>query len=149
MIKGEFKLIEQDQVLCNSMPIILKFIAELPEFKCQSVQLNEWITANFLEYETSTREERVWEAHKEHFDLHYLMAGQEWIDLDASNSLEKGEYHKEDDYYLLYGSHTESCELSAGQFMLLDLEEAHRTGINEHKTVVKKIVFKIRKTADE
>jgi len=142
MLKGNH--IEQiNDELLKAIPIISSFIKGLTEFKVQSVVITENISANFLSYQTGDECDRVWEAHKLHYDAHYMFEGKESIDFSSKLS-EMGDYHLEEDYYLLQGLSEYSEQLLTGQWLFIDTEEAHRTGIGNGNQV-KKIVFKIRK----
>ncbi len=149
MEKGTKVTFEKNSVIHEEWPIISAFLETVTEFKPQQVIINEKIRANFIDYTKAPREDRLWEAHKKEYDLHYIISGNELIDLSTSSTMEKDEYHEEEDFYLLHGTQTETIKLEKGDFMLLILEEAHRTGILEETddvTSVQKIVFKIRKS---
>lgn len=142
MLKGN-RIEQINDELLEAIPVITSFIKELTEFKEQSVIITEDITANFLSYQTGNEHDRVWEAHKLHYDLHYMFEGKESIAFSSKQS-EMGDYYLEEDYYLLQGLSEYSEKLLTGQWLFIDIEEAHRTGIGNGEQV-KKIVFKIRK----
>lgn len=144
MIKTDLESLQNSEEIFILLPIIRKFVNSLSSFEVKQVKINEHITANFLEYETSIRENRIWEAHKKDFDLHYMYFGEEIIDLANSNHMKQEKYNEEDDYYLLHGVEEESIHLKTGELLLLNPNEAHRTGIGEKENKVQKIVFKIR-----
>jgi uncharacterized protein, YhcH/YjgK/YiaL family len=124
---------------------IIKFIQKLPDFEEGSQVVAEGIKANFLSYDTAPATEREWEAHRKHIDLHYVLKGNEQIDLAKSTQLSPQPYHEEDDFYLLHGKKEMSVLLSAGQFLLLEPDEAHKTGIFiSQSESIQKIVFKIK-----
>ncbi|WP_369596889.1 YhcH/YjgK/YiaL family protein [Enterococcus sp. 5B3_DIV0040] len=73
------------------------------------------------------------------------MKGNEQIDLATSTKLSPQPYHEADDFYLLHGEKEMSVLLSAGQFLLLEPDKAHKTGISIDKSErIQKIVFKIK-----
>lgn len=144
MLKTSLKSLDQSEKIYSLLPTIRDFIDSLSSFEVKQVRINENICANFLEYDTATRDERVWEAHKVDFDLHYMYDGEEMIDLADPNHMKKEDYHEEDDYYLLHGVEEEIVILKAGELLLLTPNEPHRTGIRITKKKVRKIVFKIR-----
>lgn len=133
------------------MQVVNDFITSWKQapFDFKEKQLSEQVLVRLLNYETARFEERSWEAHKREIDLHVLLEGQEKIYLAGDESLVAGDYHQEDDYYLLEGN-SQRFELltatpaSAGNdLMLLWLDEAHKTGVSDTAGSVKKFVFKI------
>lgn len=144
MIKTDIETLEVSQEILGVLPEIKRYIDTLQFFEVGQVRLNEYIVANFLEYETSQRESRVWEAHKKDYDIHYMYCGEEAIDVANSKTMEKEAYCEEDDYYLLHGMQEETLELRTGDILIFGHDEAHRTGIGENNRKVQKIVFKIR-----
>lgn len=146
MFYGNWDDLEKWQRINPELTIITEYLVNLKDFTKQQVIINSEIKANFLDYNTKQREEVFWEAHKKDIDLHYMVNGNEYIDLAHRNHLNSEEYHEEDDYYFLQGTQEKSICLSTGQFLLLFPDEPHKTGIclDTPKTV-QKIVFKIRK----
>ncbi|KAF1297844.1 hypothetical protein BAU15_08035 [Enterococcus sp. JM4C] len=158
MIYADFDFLEKVGSIQKELILIETYIKSLDEqkfavqsieldeqkFAVQSIELNEKIKANFIEYPTSDETQRVWEAHKVAADIHYIVAGEEMIDI--GNDLQAEDYHEEEDYYLLHGKKNRSIRMSKGQFLILFPDEAHKTGvqIDGVSTKIKKIVFKIR-----
>lgn len=112
-----------------------------------SIQVADNIKANLIEYQTKTREEGFWEAHKKMIDVHYILQGSELADLDFTDSLEKGEYQPEREMYELFGEPSDTIRLdTTNNFLLLLPDEAHRTGVKVGESeTLRKIVFKIEK----
>ncbi|MBO6423009.1 YhcH/YjgK/YiaL family protein [Enterococcus gallinarum] len=134
-----------DSELQKKLIEIAKFIQKLSDFEVGSRVVNDKIKANFLSYDTVPDVEREWEAHRKHIDLHYIIKGNEQIDLAASTNLSPQPYHEVDDFYLLRGKKEMSVLLSVGQFLLLEPDKAHKTGISIDKSErIQKIVFKIK-----
>ncbi|MDT2757632.1 YhcH/YjgK/YiaL family protein [Enterococcus asini] len=113
-------------------------------------RLSEQVLVRLLNYETASFEERSWEAHKREIDLHVILEGEERIYLAGEEALVAGEYHREDDYYLLEGNSerfellaADSKDKSSHDMMVLWLDEAHKTGVSHTSGAVKKFVFKI------
>ncbi|MFW7394150.1 hypothetical protein ACODH7_10560, partial [Vagococcus fluvialis] len=67
MLKTSLKSLDQSEKIYSLLPTIRGFIDSLSSFEVKQVKINENIRANFLEYDTATRDERVWEAHKVDF----------------------------------------------------------------------------------
>lgn len=110
-----------------------------------SIQVADNIKANLIEYQTKTRAEGFWEAHKKMVDVHYILSGAENVDLNFDDSLEKGDYQPEREMYELFGENKETFTLDkTNNFLLLFPDEAHRPGcIVDVPKTVQKIVFKI------
>lgn len=144
----ELKQFSQLEVIQTELAVIKQFIEEhqAESFTKKQVVINENIKANFLEYQTKEAAEQIWEAHKKDIDIHYMVKGEEIIAL--GDHLEAGEYHEEEDYYLLQEAPSQEIRLQKGQLLVLFTEEAHKTGgqIHEKASLIQKIVFKVRKS---
>ena len=44
---------------------------------------------NIVEYETTDKEDRFWEAHRNYLDLHFMLSGVEQIDLNFIENMEQ------------------------------------------------------------
>lgn len=110
-----------------------------------SIQVADNIKANLIEYQTKTRAEGFWEAHKKMVDVHYILSGAENVDLNFNDTLKKGDYQPDREMYELFGEDAEVFKLDEkNNFLLLFPDEAHRPGcIVDVPKTVKKIVFKI------
>ena len=58
---------------------------------------------NIVEYETTTPEERFWEAHKYYLDLHFMLRGPEQIDGNFIQNMEQKDFVEKDDFLPLEG----------------------------------------------
>lgn len=144
---------------------VMKLNAIQPQLKTISDFINNWqqepwqfkeerlsdkVIVRLLSYKTDTFTNRSWEAHNHEIDLHFLLEGNERIYLADSSPLSAGEYHEEEDYYLLEGTSaryiTLNSEPGKENFLLLWTQEAHKTGVQDMPIAnpVKKMVFKIR-----
>lgn len=100
---------------------------------------------NIAEYETTTADNRFWEAHKDYIDLQILISGHERIDLNFIHNMDTHDYKKEDDFLAMDGEAKVSVELKAGDFLICYPNDGHMTGLSaDGPSQVKKAIFKIK-----
>lgn len=103
------------------------------------------IFVNIVEYETKTRKERFWEAHRQYIDLHLMLSGTEIIDLNFIGNMNLKDYIEKDDFLQMDGTSNSSIILNDGDFLICYPEDAHMTAIKENNSsVIKKAIFKIK-----
>lgn len=98
-----------------------------------------------LEYETKNVEECSWEAHRKYLDVHYILEGEEIVEVThVEHTKTKEAYNDEHDYQLFNGESKIEINCKPGDVLILEPEDIHKTGIiNMQKSNVLKIVFKI------
>ena len=100
---------------------------------------------NIVEYETTTPENRFWEAHRQYLDLHFMLRGPEQIDVNFIDNMEQKEFVEKDDFLHLEGEPNSHVVLNAGDFLLCYPADAHRTAVQVGApATIKKAIFKIR-----
>ncbi len=100
---------------------------------------------NIVEYETTTPENRFWEAHRQYLDLHFMLRGPEQIDVNFIDNMEQKEFVEKDDFLPLEGEPNSHVVLNEGDFLLCYPADAHRTAVQVGEpAVIKKAIFKIR-----
>ena len=100
---------------------------------------------NIVEYETTTPENRFWEAHRQYLDLHLMLRGPEQIDVNFIDNMEQKEFVEKDDFLPLEGDPISHVVLNAGDFLLCYPADAHRTAVQVgDPAAIKKAIFKIR-----
>lgn len=100
---------------------------------------------NIVEYETTSPENRFWEAHKDYLDLHIMLDGREDIALNFIGNMNLGDYIKEDDYQKLEGEKNSLVTLEEGDFLICFPNDGHMTAIAHGKEEkIKKAIFKIK-----
>lgn len=100
---------------------------------------------NIVEYETTTPENRFWEAHRQYLDLHFMLRGPEQIDVNFIDNMEQKEFVEKDDFLPLEGDPNSHVILNAGDFLLCYSADAHRTAVQVGApATIKKAIFKIR-----
>ena len=105
----------------------------------------EELFVNIVEYETTTPENRFWEAHRQYLDLHFMLRGPEQIDVNFIDNMEQKEFVEKDDFLPLEGEPNSHVVLNAGDFLLCYPADAHRTAVQVGApAAIKKAIFKIR-----
>lgn len=100
---------------------------------------------NIAEYETTSPENRFWEAHKDYLDLHIILKGRERIDLNFLENMKPGAYVKEDDFLPIEGESKTSLILEEGDFLICYPDDGHMTGLKAcGPEKIKKAIFKIK-----
>lgn len=100
---------------------------------------------NIAEYETTTAENRFWEAHKNYLDLHLMLDGQEQIDLNFIENMEVKEFVEKDDFLPLEGGKNADVIMRNGDFLICYPGDGHRTAVAvDGPEKIKKAIFKVR-----
>lgn len=103
------------------------------------------VYVNIVEYNTKLASEGQWEAHKKYLDLHYVISGQEIIQVSSLSSMVVLEYVEEEDYVKNSGDAESDVHMKANSLLLLFPEDAHKTAVIIDKSEkVKKAIFKIK-----
>lgn len=100
---------------------------------------------NIVEYETTERENRFWEAHREYLDVHLMLKGEEQIDLNFIGNMEQKEFVAKDDFLPLEGKANSHVVLGEGDFLVCYPNDGHmtaiKTGVPQN---IKKAIFKVK-----
>lgn len=107
------------------------------------IEGEKWFV-NVVEYETTTPENRFWEAHKKYLDIHVMLSGEEQIDLNFIHNLEQKEFVEKDDFLPLEGEKNGYVVLRAGDFLVCYPGDGHRTAVQvSAPCTIKKAIFKV------
>jgi YhcH/YjgK/YiaL family protein len=112
----------------------------------RSHQDGETFYCQTLEYETEAIENFEFEIHEKRLDLHYIVEGEERIDVSPnSNYAVITDYNNERDIqYVKLSKNYNQVLLHKGDFVLIGMHEPHRTnGFIDKPTHVRKIVLKL------
>ncbi len=105
----------------------------------------EDIFCNVIEFTTQEPDAGPWECHRKYYDIHYIIRGEERIDVALTNRLYGGEYIEERDIMQPLGEGEGFICLRAGDFMLSGPMDAHRPGqAPGEPMLIRKAVFKVR-----
>lgn len=98
-----------------------------------------------FEYETKSKDEALFEAHKKYIDIQYMKSGEERIYYNHVNNLViDKEYDENSDFYLLKGQENCSVLLAEEFAAILYPEDGHMPGIqNLESKHVRKVVIKV------
>ena len=103
------------------------------------------LLVNIVEYETTTPENRFWEAHRQYLDLHFMLRGPEQIDVNFIDNMEQKEFVEKDDFLPLEGEPNSHVVLRPGDFLICYPEDGHRTAVAvKESEKIKKAIFKVR-----
>lgn len=90
----------------------------------------DWISANPVSFLSKDESECMYEAHRKHIDVHYIMEGIEKIaTADVKNLQEKVPFDKDKDIGFYEGCESGSYLLKTGDFMVCFPSDAHKVGI--------------------
>ena len=125
---------------------VLKRMTEGTEAGRYEIDARNYV--NVFSYESNPRENEVFEDHRVYADIHFIILGEENIDvIDAEQTaLTEDRYQSEDVALCRAESGYSILELHRGDFAVIFPGEAHRPGIaiDDRKEDVKKAVAKIR-----
>ena len=98
------------------------------------------------EIQTLKPEERLFETHKEHIDIHITLEGEEWFGYAPINNMKSEKnYNAEKDSLYYNGGEGVFLQAPKGQFILFMPEDAHKAGVFfNQQGRVKKIVIKVK-----
>jgi len=102
---------------------------------------------NIATYNTTTPENRVWEAHKEYIDVHMMIKGKEKMCTAFIENANITEYHKDSDYVEISDIKGDISKivLNEGEYLVCYPQDVHKTAcIVEKEEEVKKTIFKVR-----
>lgn len=99
---------------------------------------------NIVEYETTTPENRFWEAHRNYLDLHLMLRGPEQIDINFISNMAQKDFDEKNDFLPLEGKKNGNVILTNRDFLICYPADAHRTAVAVNEPVlIKKAIFKI------
>lgn len=100
---------------------------------------------NIIEMDTTTEENREWESHKDFYDVHIILKGSERIQFNYLANMKLSDYDAENDWQKMTGIPKFDFTLEEGEVLLLDPNDAHKTGLIINESLpLKKVVFKLR-----
>ncbi len=99
-----------------------------------------------VEIETAESDKKLFEAHKNHIDIHITLEGEEWFGYAPVKDMKEAqEYNAEKDTTFYKKGDGVYLQAPKGQFILFMPEDAHKPGIYFHQQGrVKKIIIKVK-----
>lgn len=99
---------------------------------------------NVAEYTTGPSGEKAYEAHRAYIDVHYMIRGEEQIEVAFVSRMERGEYQPEGDYLPVSGAAAARAVLREGDFLVCYPEDGHKPGVQiDAPRAIKKAIFKV------
>ena len=123
---------------------VLEFIrsGKTNELDCGRHDLFDGVYVNVSQYQT--KEESFFEAHRRYIDIHYIISGEEIVEVADVSTMSVSKDYDEASDALLGMASGKRYLLKEGQYMVLLPQEAHMPGISKGITrQVKKAVFKV------
>ena len=147
MILGNKNNTKENSFLESSIKTCLSYANEhdLSAYENGSYPIDgDRLFVNISEYETTSVQNRFWEAHKKYMDVHMVLCGEEQIDLNFTQNLQEKEFVEKNDFITLDGEKNSSVVLRESDFLICFPSDAHRTAIApKEPQTIKKAVFKI------
>lgn len=110
------------------------------------LEVNEDFYAQVLSYDTEPIDSIEFEVHHHRLDIHFLVSGEEEIDVGVDEPIETRYLTERDLAYVQTPARFNRIHLKAGDALIIGMNEAHRTnGISGKLPVpVKKVVLKLK-----
>lgn len=90
----------------------------------------EEIFCNVNVYQTTVKEERVWEGHRKYIDIHFMISGSEMIDVSPITTMHvKQDYNMQTDFIEFKGDPCQHIILQEGMFLIAFPEDIHKTAL--------------------
>ncbi|MBI5878524.1 MAG: YhcH/YjgK/YiaL family protein [Chloroflexi bacterium] len=98
-----------------------------------------------MDYNTKAREQAFWEAHRNYYDIQYVLKGVERMGFASLANLQAGAYDESKDFVPAEGP-GDNILVPAGSFAIFAPQDAHIPSLNAgaESTAVRKIVVKVK-----
>lgn len=110
----------------------LEFMKDNMETISESLVIDENIKINYASYNTKSKEDCFFEAHKKYADIHLILKGGERIGYGLTEEMKEFDANVENDCIFLNGTGTD-IPMEAGSFMILFPQDAHMVGMADGK----------------
>lgn len=122
----------------------LEFMKDNMETISESLVIDENIKINYASYNTKSKEDCFFEAHKKYADIHLILKGGERIGYGLTEEMKAFDTNVENDCIFLEGTGTD-IPMETGSFMILFPQDAHMVGMADSKhNSCTKLVAKIK-----
>lgn len=147
MIFGNLENISEYSFLDEQLQKCFKYVKEndiLSYEKGKHEIEGDNLFVNIVEYTTTEKENRFWEAHRQYLDVHIMLDGEEQIDVNFISNMKQKEFEPENDFLPLEGTSNSHVTLRKHDFVIFYPNDGHMTAIkvNEPKAI-KKAIFKV------
>ena len=148
MIYGNIRNISEYKFLHSDLQKCFEYIIknDLKNLEKGSYEIcGKDLFVNIVEYETTIEDIRFWEAHRNYLDLHFMLDGEEIINVNFIDNMEQKEFVEKDDFLQLEGNKKSSILLEEGDFLICYPNDAHMTAIKVFDIKkIKKAIFKVK-----
>ena len=147
MIFGNLKNISEYAFLGQQLQKCFAYVKEndILSYETGSYPIEgEKLFVNVVEYTTTEKENRFWEAHRKYLDVHVMLSGQQQIDLNFIANMTQKEFEAENDFLPLEGEANSHVVLTKDDFLICYPNDGHMTAIKVKEPVtIKKAIFKV------
>ena len=148
MIYSNIKNVLEYNFLPQNIQRCFEYIKEndLKSFEKGSYEIcGKDLFVNIVEYETTTEDKRFWEAHKNYLDIHFMLDGEEIINVNFIDNMVQKQFVEEEDFLPLEGGKKSSIVLQEKDFLICYPNDAHMTAVNVSSSKKIKIaIFKVK-----
>lgn len=107
--------------------------------------IQEGIFVNIVAYETKTRSNCFYEAHRSYIDVHLMLQGEEIIDINEIDVMKQGAFVEKDDFLPLFGDSKLEVHMKENDVLVCFPHDAHQTAVQVSKVMsIKKAIFKVK-----
>lgn len=102
---------------------------------------------NYINYTSTTKENRFWESHREYIDVHVVLEGNEKVSYNLIDNMNVLDYEQASDFVKQEGESKFDFVLTPGDFCVLYPEDSHMTCLqvkDNQAEDIKKVVFKVK-----
>lgn len=147
MIFGNIKNLSEYEFLSEQLKTCFSYANthDLLAFEKGSHEIDgDKLFVNIVEYTTTEKENRFWEAHRKYLDVHVMLRGEEQIDLNFIQNMKQEEFVEKDDFLPLQGEANGHVVLREGDFLICYPNDGHMTAIRTDEPAdIKKAIFKV------
>lgn len=147
MIIGNINNLHEYEFLSEELKACFAYVKmhDLLGFETGSYEIDgDKLFVNIVEYKTTEKENRFWEAHRKYLDVHVMLRGEEQVDLNFVQNMKQEEFVEQDDFLPLHGVSNSHVVLRPGDFLICYPNDAHMTAIQaEAPAEIKKAIFKV------
>lgn len=144
MIKDNIENTKNYETLSENIRVGFEWINanNLKDMPDGRYDINDNVYANLQTY--NTKEDALFEAHREYMDIQYMIEGSEKCGICSyNNCTTEAEYSKEKDIEFLKAEKFEYLTLNEGEFFIFFPNDAHKPALNNKiSQSVKKVVIK-------
>ncbi|MCI1218534.1 YhcH/YjgK/YiaL family protein [Bifidobacterium crudilactis] len=110
------------------------------------IDVNESFFAQLLEYNTQPIEDVDFEIHHHRLDIHFIVSGQETIQVSQARPAEKTYLAERDLAFVEPPATFSSVVMHQGDVLIIGMDEPHRTNglVNGEVSAVRKVVLKMK-----